>query len=287
MRLCKLPDLLSAAGFGAGRWLVVFGLSLMLVMPALRLATSYAMRGDLSPSPLATPDSAPGEVTVIGGDAEDERRVRAALDDLSLQFDPSAIQVRIVADLGPCDECAAAYLPEMREVLLPQDTVRAGGPTLRWALAHELGHYVDSRYLTDSLRARYMRLRGIPEDVSWLAVDLPWQRRPSEDFGEVFAVLVQPTVERPIGTTYGRLTDAEEVEALLSAADLQSPPSPTSPWSEAVAGQARYLTETFRDPLRLMALQVIALSMAAAGALKAASERAGSPACQPAGPIGL
>lgn len=271
MRPSRIPDVLSAAAFGAGRWLVIFGLALMLGVPVLRLVSSYAMRGKLEPSPLAAPESsASGKIPVSGARAGEAAAIHESLDGLALQFDHTGVRIRIVDDLAMCDDCAAAYLPEMREVLVPRGLVRLGGEQLRWALAHELGHHADSRFLNDRLRERYREIRGIPEELTWLSLDKPWRERPAEDFGEVFAVMVQPSVDRPLSSAYGRVRDPEAIEALYAEADLRTESAPRSPWAEAVSEQKTFLIEAMRDRARLLGLQLLALGAAVVGAARAA-----------------
>ncbi|MBE0476548.1 MAG: hypothetical protein IBX62_05570 [Coriobacteriia bacterium] len=284
MRACKIPDILSAGAVGAARWLVAFGLSLMLAVPVMRLGMSYTLRGGIAPSPVATPEARPGPVPVEEATEEEAALIHEALSELSLRFDPTGVTVRVVGGLATCDQCAAAYLPELREILIPRGVVAVGGPNLRWALAHELGHHVDTRYMTEELRGRFGETRRHPADISWLSLGRPWAERPAEDFAEVFAVLVQPTVDRPIGTAYGRLRDRDGIEEILAEADLDTYRPTRSPWTEAVTGQGRYLAETLRDPLRLAALQALALGAAVLGAGRSVLRRLAVAGCGPPAP---
>jgi hypothetical protein len=104
-----------------------------------------------------------------------------------------------------CPDCAGEYVPGIRTIRIERMLVDADGLALQQALAHEIGHHVDSIYLTDALRRRFRELRGIPPDLSREAPDQAWTQRPVEDFAEVFAVLDVPLVESGPRTAFGAI----------------------------------------------------------------------------------
>lgn len=254
--------------FGAARPLVLFLVTLAVMLPASRAILTWHVRGRAEWS---APDFGAGnvpEIRVRNGSPEDTERVQLAVAQLRLpELPPLDITVGIRAD--ECTPCVASYDPATHEISLAP-AMLADPPSLRSALAHEIGHLVDNRLLDAASRRRFSRMRGHPSSASWLAQDRPWHERPSEDFAEAFCALAQPVPYRPVATAYGRV-DAVALERLLSERGFPLEPvrTPDSP-VDALAREATYIGDALAYAWARITALGVAVALAAQGLLRAA-----------------
>ena len=86
-------------------------------------------------------------------------------------------------------------------------------------LAHEIGHLIENRLLTDEGRNQYEQLRGLPDWVEWGGAyrqSGDWERKASEDFAEVFAQLFSPDAlfYDDVRTVFGQVDNPDELRDL-------------------------------------------------------------------------
>lgn len=193
------------------------GLVVLLVIGAITLQAGlqWYARGsiDLFPRAGAGP-RARSDVAVISATPEQASAIRHAVASLTYRLPRNAVTFGIT-NKPPCPMCVGFYQPATGLIQIERSAVDEGGAFLERAVAHEIGHFVDFRYLSEGDRSSFRRLRAIPEDIRWTDAREPWKRRPAEDFAEVFATLAVPAVVSPPQTAWGRVGNADEMTALL------------------------------------------------------------------------
>lgn len=263
---------LAAGLLGALRALAVLAVIIAVSLPMARLAADWYVRGRLEYAPPAgrrpTVALAVGDVSPRESDA-----IRTAVGSLRYRIDPRAVSIIVVdgPDALPPGS-SGEFLPYLDLIRIQRSVVDEGGSVLAWTLAHEIGHYVDSRFMTPAARAEFVRLRGIPPSLSWSSPGLPWERRPAEDFAEVFAALSVPSAVEVPGTTYGRVGEPAEFESLLSGvgAPLDRPPAPIG-WRDVVSREVAFARDIFTDLRVSWPLLLLFAGYALFGAVKPAS----------------
>lgn len=185
--------------------------------------SQYAQRGEVdfaSLIPRTRVAEAQGIVRIEGATADEASRLREAVESMDYPVDTSLFSVKVVEDDPMFADGAAAALfvyPE-NVVYMDRETVRVcGRQELQHVMAHEIGHSVDLLLMDDSARQAVSRLRGYPSELGWEGSSADWERRPQEDFAEVFATLVTPGSSQPIATAYGHVTDAEALRRIIDA----------------------------------------------------------------------
>jgi hypothetical protein len=266
----RIARTLAAAALGALRSLVVLVLVLAIALPLLRIAASWYVRGtlDFAPAPAAQPTADLSALVIRGADARESSAVRAAIASLRYRVDPRAVSIVVVDQNAASPGSSGEFLPYLDIIQLQRDVVDGGGLLLRWTVAHEIGHYVDQRYLTAATRQRFRQLRHIPPGLTWEASDQPWERRPDEDFAEVFAALSVPAAFTPPATVYGPVRDPLAYEALLrrSGVVLGRLPKPTT-WVDVLTREYGLARDAVTDPRLSRLLLFFVLVYVALGAL--------------------
>ena len=169
---------------------------------------------------MAPASSGTAEVAIIGATPRQAAEIRSAVASLRYRLPARAVTFS-VTDKPRCVECGGDYIPAADLIQINRTGLDQGGFVLRQAVAHEIGHYVDQHYLTETQRRRFMQLRHIPPDMRWLSPTWPWEDRPAEDFAEVFAVLSVTTVARPPQTSYGPVRNPVALERFLTSAGVR------------------------------------------------------------------
>ncbi|HEY3318441.1 MAG TPA: hypothetical protein VGK50_08470 [Coriobacteriia bacterium] len=270
----RLLRALAAGALVAARWLILLVAVVAVGLPLMRVAAGWYARGTFDLTPPAENASPAGmsALAVRGGTAREVAAVRSAAASLRYRVDPRAVSV-VVMDRDPLDVGAQGeFLPYLDLIRVKRSVIDLGGMPLRWTLAHEIGHYVDTRFMTDPARRRFMALRHIPPSLSWRAPALEWRQRPDEDFAEVFAALSVPSPLTPPSTVYGRVSDPAAIVGLLRGVGVRfgAGPPPTG-WREALAREYELLRDTVSEPATLLPLLVLVVLYLALGALPAAA----------------
>lgn len=216
-RTLRFARILAAGASGAARWLLLLVVVLVVGLPALRSAVQWYVRGTPDPLPVAAPATVdPTRATILDASAQEAGAIRQVLAELRFGIPPADVTFA-VTDQPRCAQCEGDYSFAFDRIEIDRAVVDSSGPTLRLAVAHEIGHYVDAHFLGPPQRASFMALRGIPANLSWESPDLPWARRPIEDFAEVFATLAVPSAVFAPDTAYGPVRDPAAIVALLKS----------------------------------------------------------------------
>jgi hypothetical protein len=268
----RVARVIAAGAAGAARSLLVLVVLLAVGLPLARVAASWYVRGtlDLAPADVRVAAAETSELAVKGGTERETLAIRRAVGTLRYRVDPRAISVVVIDNDPGCENCAGEYLPYLDIIRVQRDIADADGVQLEWTMAHEIGHYVDQRYMTDAARTRFRSLRHIPPSLTWAAMDSPWQDRPDEDFAEVFAALAVPTAFTPPATAYGRVRDPAAYEELLRSVGVvfgRAPP-PTG-WGDVLAREFALARDTVTDPRLEGPLLALAAAYVALGAVPA------------------
>lgn len=265
---------MAAGAMAAVRWLLVLALVVAIGLPLARIAVGWYVRGtvELVPPPASASSEGMQALAVGNATPSEAEAVRSAVASLRYRLDPRAVSV-VLMDADPLDPAAQGeYVPYLGIIRLRRSLVDLDGPPLQWAVAHEIGHYVDERYMTDPARARFMRLRHIPSSLAWQATLVPWNERPDEDFAEVFAALSVPEAFTPPATVYGRVRDPSAVEALLASVGVTfGRPPPPMGWLDVVAREYAFLRGIVSDPRIARALLAILAAYVALAAIPPAA----------------
>jgi hypothetical protein len=242
---CALAGLESAL-----RWLVVLAAALAVLVPTFRIAVEWYARGRIDLEPAGVSQQPTAEpVEVLHASPAEVNAVRRAISALRYRVGATNLSVIVIDDsLAPAQ--AGEYLPNARVIRLRRSVVGRGGALLSWAVAHEIGHYVDDRYMNEADRDLYRDWRGIPRSAGWLDQTLPWAERPSEDFAEVFAAVAQSQPVDAPATEYGRIRGSAGFEALLarSGAPLGRLVAPDGP-AELAEREAAFFRTMLSDPV--------------------------------------
>ncbi len=210
----RVARLLGATGFAVLRRLAFLLFVVALFLPLARAALVWYVRGTFDPVPPTERSAAAMRGLAVSAESTSEAdAVRGAAANLRYRFDPHAVAV-VVTNRGPAG-AQGEFLPFLNLIRVQRSVVRLGRIPLQWTLAHEIGHYVDDRFMTDPARARFRSLRRIPPSLTWQAPSAEWSRRPNEDFAEVFATLAVPSAVIPPATAYGRVANAPALVTLL------------------------------------------------------------------------
>lgn len=250
----------AAAGMAMVHAMLVLAVVLLIGLPLMRIAADWYVRGRIELAPVESLPAGP-EIRLLAvknGTATETASIRAAVGGLRYRIDPRTISVVIVDEDPFAAGFAAEYLPYLDVIRIQRAVVDGGGAVLRWTMAHEIGHYVDQRYMTPASRQRFKELRGIPAALTWESPTEPWARRPVEDFGEVFAAISQTSVMMTPGTVYGPVRDPAAFESLLKSVGVtlgREPPART--WQEVLVRELKLVVDTVTDPSLLRPLTIL------------------------------
>lgn len=235
-QLERIARTLVAGLLGGLRALAILAVALTVGVVLMQVGLRWYASGELTLFPGASPPvNRAVPVAVLGATPAEAARIRGAVARLRYELPPHSITFQVIGR-SICPQCGGDFVPALDLVQIERSVVDAGGPELEHTVAHEVGHFVDQHYLNDAQHARYKQLRHIPARLTWLAPDKPWELRPSEDFGEVFAVLNLPLVDSPPGTAYGPVRDPAAYERLLASAGVRLGARSTEPdWTAALA----------------------------------------------------
>jgi len=255
----RIADTLTAGILGFGRSLIILAVTVIVGIAAMQAGLQWYARGALVLFPSATPAAGRSiDVAVMNATPPESAAIRRAVSALKYAVPPTAVTFSVV-DQVECEDCRGAYVPANGLVLLEREVVEAGGAPLQNAVAHEIGHFVDFRYLKEAQRTRFKALRGIPTDLTWAAISEPWPDRPVEDFAEVFGTLASPAVVTPVATSYGQVRDSAELEDLLASAGIRFDGTSTQEgWRPALEQGVTFLRFIRDDPLQWLAFEFIA-----------------------------
>jgi hypothetical protein len=259
---------LVAGTFGALKSLAVFALVLAIGMPLSRAALEWYARGSfelIPPAVAATGNEVP--LKVADATPEEASAVRQAAAQMRYRVDPRALTFMVVDRVLTCPDCTGEYVPFLDLVRLDRKAVHSGGLTLQWTVAHEIGHYVDQRTMTDATRRRFMEMRGIPLDTPWVAPNEPWARRPTEDFAEVFAALSLPSAPHSPSTSWGRVRGEKRFEDLLADAGVTfGREVPASGPADVLRREVGFVKDISADPRIAWGLALLGAIYAGLGA---------------------
>lgn len=203
----------------------------------LRAGFQYSATGTFTLLPPSPPrSSGAAGVAVLDATPAEAAAIRRAIASLQYRLAPGSVTFRVV-DQAECLQCGGDFVAGLDLIEIDRSVIDLSNPLLGHAVAHEIGHYVDARYLTDAQREQFMRLRHIPSSLSWQSADRPWQDRPNEDFAEVFAVLAMPNVQVAPETSYGRVQDPAPFRTLLRTAGVAFGTVPTQQTWRSIADQ--------------------------------------------------
>jgi hypothetical protein len=259
-----------AIGFvqAAGYLVLAMIMSVLLVQAAQAAYRWYAV-GTLSLLPPSAPSSRAADIKVAYASPAETAAIRDAVASMRYRLLPNAVTFAITDQL-PCSQCGGEYDAGLDLVQVARGLV-IEGPSLRHAIAHEIGHYVDHHFLSDALRREYMQLRHIPDSQSWFFDnDQPWVVRPSEDFAEVFAAVSLWPNDAPPQTEYGPVRDPAPYEQLLAEAGVHLDRGlPTPGPLEWIPTEARLVVETLASSSLRWGLVVASIFYLALGTLTA------------------
>lgn len=266
----RIVRTLIAGLLGALKALVLLVIGLIIGIVVIRAGLQWYASGSFSLFPSSVPASnRVADLAVLDATPAEAAKIRDVLATLRYQLPPRAVTFS-VAPSPLCAQCGGDYVPALDLIQIDRSLVDQGGPVLRHAIAHEVGHYVDEHYLRDSQRAQFMQLRHVPANVTWLSGNRPWQDRPSEDFAEVFAVLDSTTAESPPETSYGPLRDAAAFEQLLASAGVRfGQPSSRQDWRSVVTEELTFFKDITADPTASLLWEIAILVYVLYGALPA------------------
>lgn len=255
-----------AAALGILRAAAVMLVALAVVVVVTQALLHWYATGTftLFPAHLANPTQ-PASLAVTNATPAEAATIRKAVARLRFRLPAGAVGFGLI-DQPPCPQCGGDYAP-YGLIQLTRGVVDQGGPALDRAVAHEVGHFVDTVYLTDVQRAEFMRLRGMPGGLSWQSPNLPWERRPVEDFAEVFAFLNVTAVDSGPQTAYGPVRDPKVFERLLASAGVRLGRESSAPDVRKIASQEIGFArdQTANPYIRLLFTLLIALYIVFAG----------------------
>lgn len=268
----RLARTLTAGAFAALRWLLVLAVVVVLGLPLMRIAAEWYVRGSVeaAPPPTSASPASMRALTVGNASPSEVAAVRSAAAGLRYRIDPHSLSVMLMDGDALGLGAQGEYLPYLGVIRLQRTLVDVGGMPLSWALAHEIGHSVDERNMTDAARTRFRAMRHIPSSLTWQAPSSPWNQRPDEDFAEVFAALAVPEAITPPATAYGRVANPAAFESLLRSVGVTfgRPPPPTS-WRDVVARELAFLRSAVSEPRASRGLLVLLALYIALGAVPA------------------
>lgn len=172
------------------------------------------------------PRSAPTGLVVAGASWHEKKLVEEAYRSINLPLDgvlDEPIKVvltdesRPVVDGGTTTSAAGYYNPKNDTVFLVRHSGILPGVDdaeyYRTVLGHEVMHVLDARYLTDSDREEYLKIRGL-DGLAWEGNGTPamggWALTPGEDFAEVGSSLL---VSGKLGGPRTRFATQIDIEA--------------------------------------------------------------------------
>lgn len=240
---------LGAGVLGGLKWLLFLAIGVGVGVIVMRAGLQYYVSGSFSLFPAAASSSGSvADVPITGATPAEAAAIRRALGDLSYQLPARAVTFS-VTDNPDCVQCGGDFQPALNLIQIERSLVDVGGAPLRHAVAHEIGHYVDQTYLLDSQRLEFMKLRRIPSNLSWLAENTAWQKRPVEDFAEVFAVLDLPTAEIPPETAYGPVRNPVAFRRLIESAGVRlGGQAPSSDWRSVAQQEFAFFEDMTTGP---------------------------------------
>jgi hypothetical protein len=259
-----------AAGAGTAlKRLLLVALLVAVGLPLARCMASVYVRGTPAASFGSDSPASYGRLPVRDASPAEAEAVRSAFAGLRYRFDAAAFDVGVVEASETASVRQGAEYLGGGMIRLRRDIVQLGGPALSWALAHEVGHYVDETYMRDDAREAFMRMRGIPEYLSWDGIGVEWERRPAEDFADTFAARSQDPPSDTATTYYGRISQPREVEDMLTALGLRLgvPPEQQTP-AEAAPRDAELYLDFLSQPFVAVPLLAGALVYVVVGAFR-------------------
>lgn len=128
-------------------------------------------------------------LSIVGGTAVERGKVVEAYQRIEYPLEEIPIKV-VIVESDP--EWEAIFEPVTGKIYL------YGTASVDVALAHEIGHLIERRFMSPADRDCYIKLRRLPKDFKWASNcgrSSPWEKSASEDFAEEFALLFNRRVK--------------------------------------------------------------------------------------------
>ena len=205
---------------GAARNLLAALVVFALVVPAPKLAAGLIGGNAVATSVTNRSLASTRRLSITGATPAEEQRIRYVIGAIRYPLNTSLFTVDVYdrADSSDMAGAAAYYEFPASVIHIKRDAIDGQSDSeLGHVVAHEIGHMVDMLYLTEADRTRIRDLRGYPTSITWDDRSVAWDRRPSEDFAEVFAQLTQPLSMTPVGTSYGEVDHEAQLRSVLAA----------------------------------------------------------------------
>ncbi|MCU1693202.1 MAG: hypothetical protein JWM64_2293, partial [Frankiales bacterium] len=137
------------------------------------------------PAAVRTAAASPAGAGLCSGDGWQQRRGSAALASLRPAPSPARALVFRPARSG---FLGLTHMDSRVVEVFVRSCSRQSDALLRHVVAHELGHAYDRAHLTPSLRAAWLRARGVPAGTRWEGCDRCTDfATPAGDFAETYA----------------------------------------------------------------------------------------------------
>ncbi|MEA3510840.1 MAG: hypothetical protein U9R51_05340 [Actinomycetota bacterium] len=189
-------------------------------------------------APAVEPDVSTRWVTVVGGTGDQREAADWAVTHfVDAGLDLPQLVVAIHTSDEPCDGFDGAF--RSRETPARLDVCNPH----RLIILHELAHAWDHHMLTDSIRLKFMNLRGL---TSWNDATTPWKERGIEDLAEM---LVWGLRQFSGTASFDKQPEKEAAFALITGIILPDDRGETVSLPNAEADQDRSTDDTEWDSL--------------------------------------